>query len=287
MRVLYSAGGGIGNVVMATPAVAALADVGFEVTLHLDAEAAPAAELLTGWAALRALVTGEPPHSRDFDVAVRSVWSGAKRLHERELSAPRTDLARVHEAEANLVPARRLGYTGPMPPAHVECDTSAVALEPGTYWALAPGCNTDPFWERKRWGGWDALAARLEGLSVFLGARGERRGWMEAERRLCLAGRTSLREAAGWIACARAFVGIDNGLAHVAAALGAPAVVLFGATSETKNRPLGPRVRVLSLELPCRPCQMTPRWNECRNWRCMDIPVEAVAAAAREAARTG
>jgi heptosyltransferase-2 len=94
-----------------------------------------------------------------------------------------------------------------------------------------------------------------------------------------LTGRTTLAEAAELIAGARAVIAIDNGLAHVAAALGVPTVVLFGATSETKNRPLGPRVRLMTRPLPCRPCQMTPRWDACRRWRCMGFSVDEVAAA--------
>ena len=99
--------------------------------------------------------------------------------------------------------------------------------------------------------------------------------------RIDLCGKTSLREAAGIIARSRGFVGIDTGLAHIAAAVGAPTLVLFGATSEIKNRPLGPRVRVITLDLDCRPCQMAPRWDECTEWRCMGFSPEKVAEAAR------
>ena len=99
--------------------------------------------------------------------------------------------------------------------------------------------------------------------------------------RIDLCGKTTLREAAGLIARARGFVGIDTGLAHIAAAAGTPTLVLFGATSEIKNRPRGPRVKVLTRDLDCRPCQMTPRWDECTLWRCMGFDPGEVA---REAA---
>jgi heptosyltransferase-1 len=40
----------------------------------------------------------------------------------------------------------------------------------------------------------------------------------------------SLTEIAGWIAHARACVGVDTGLAHLAAALGTPQITLYGPT---------------------------------------------------------
>lgn len=287
MRALYVAGGGVGNVVMATPAMAAMAEMGYRVSVLLDPGSAATRGLLEGWSALEEVLS-VPPRPEDFDVVVRSVWAETRIQHPRVVSAPKGAFARgMHESEVDLLPVRLLGYVGAFPPTHVECETSAVTLEPGTYWAFAPGCNPNPFWERKRWKGWEGLARALGGLAVFLGTAQEAQPWMGLEGRLCLAGRTSLREAAGWLACSKAFVAIDNGLAHVGTAAGASGVVLFGATSVAKNRPLGPRVAVLSLGLPCAPCQMTPRWDECRDWRCMDFSVEQVASDARRAARFG
>jgi ADP-heptose:LPS heptosyltransferase len=283
VRVVYSTAGGIGNVVMATPAVAALADLGFEVTVVLPPELAQVAQLFWGWNAVRTCLVGRPPRPDGFDLAIHSHWSRARGIHPRELSPGAPDLTCLHEAEANMSPVRELGHVGPTPPAHVECDGNAFGLDPGTYWALAPGCKSERFWLRKRWGGYEALAGLLPGVSVLLGAREESREWMSrCQTRIDLCGKTTLREAAGVIAGSLGFVGIDTGLAHVAAAVGTPTVVLFGATSEVKNRPLGPRVRVLTREVDCRPCQMTRRWETCTRWRCMGFDPEEVAEAARD-----
>ena len=282
MRVLYSTAGGIGNAVMATPAISALAEIGLEVTVLLPPELAGVSGLLSGWRAVKSCVIGRPPSPRGFDLAVHSCWSRGRGIHPEELTPGAPDLRSMHESEANMIPVRELGHSGPTPPAHVESDSSQGPLEPGSYWALAPGCKTDRFWLRKRWGGFDRLAEILPGLSFFLGAREESGEWMSrSRRRVDLCGKTSLREAADVIARSRGFVGIDNGLAHVAAALGASTLVLFGATSEVKNRPLGPRVRVMTRDLDCRPCQMTPAWDECLKWRCMGFGAEEVAREAR------
>jgi hypothetical protein len=320
--VLCCVGGGIGNVVMATPALAALARLGFEVSVYLQPEAEPAAELLRGWDALRDVIVGPPPAPERFDFALHTVWSRRRGIHPDERSPGRVDLRNMHEAEANMVPVRALGYAGPLPPAYVETApprqhllpprtpraprtataegggtaTTAGAKRPAVLgvlggecrcWVLAPGCNPDPFWERKRWGGWRELAERMGGIVVYLGTARDSRPWMSARGAVDLTGRTTLAEAAALIAGARAVVAIDNGLAHIAAALGVPTVVLFGATSETKNRPLGPRVRLMTRPLPCRPCQMTPRWDACSEWRCMGFAVDEVARALRSLGEGG
>ncbi|MHC4505928.1 MAG: hypothetical protein ACYTFI_21750, partial [Planctomycetota bacterium] len=117
---LLAAGGGIGNVVMATPAAAALAQLGSEVTMYLQPEAEPAAELLRGWDALEEVATGPPPAPDRFDLAMHTVWSRRRGIHPDERSPGRVDLRTMHEAEANVIPVRALGYAGPLPPAHVE-----------------------------------------------------------------------------------------------------------------------------------------------------------------------
>jgi len=68
----------------------------------------------------------------------------------------------------------------------------------------------------------------------------------------------------------RAVVANDSGPAHMAAAVGVPTLVLFGATRRTKNRPLGRSVHVIEAGRACSPCQYTPAWNTCRRFRCME-----------------
>jgi heptosyltransferase-1 len=93
-------------------------------------------------------------------------------------------------------------------------------------------------WPSKRWpaGHWRALARSCtdRGLRVVLpwGSDAER-----ADAQFiadCCEGlvlpRMGLTELAGWLAQARACVGVDTGLAHLAAALGTPQVTLYGPT---------------------------------------------------------
>lgn len=57
-----------------------------------------------------------------------------------------------------------------------------------------------------------------------------------------------LYELARWLASARCYVGNDSGITHLAAAVGAPVVALFGATNPRVWAPRGPRVRVVAAE---------------------------------------
>ena len=69
-----------------------------------------------------------------------------------------------------------------------------------------------------------------------------------------LAGSTTLGELFALLEKARVVLANDSGAPHVAAALGAPVVVIFGSTSPTWTRPLGRSVRVVCEPVHCSPC---------------------------------
>jgi heptosyltransferase-2 len=100
-----------------------------------------------------------------------------------------------------------------------------------------------------------------------------------------------LRNAILALAAADVAVSNDSGLLHVAAALGTPAIGIFGPTSPSLWAPLNPLAAVIETpnELPCRPCHKPV----CRlgHHLCMgEIAVEQVLAATQaaiEAGRTG
>ena len=70
-----------------------------------------------------------------------------------------------------------------------------------------------------------------------------------------LCGNTTLKEAAAWMRGATAVLGNDSGLSHLAAACGAPALALYGATDPGGSTPWGPKSRSLRKEgIPCAPC---------------------------------
>jgi heptosyltransferase II len=95
-----------------------------------------------------------------------------------------------------------------------------------------------------------------------------------------------LRNAVLAFAAADAAVSNDSGLLHIAAALGTPAVGIFGPTSPWHWAPLNPVAAVIEPldQLPCRPCHKPV--CALGHHRCLrDITLTRVAAATRGALR--
>ena len=68
------------------------------------------------------------------------------------------------------------------------------------------------------------------------------------------AGRTDINQLCNILAGAQATVTHDSGIMHMANALGAPLIALYGPTDYTRTSPLGPASVVLRKELDCAPC---------------------------------
>ncbi|WP_111655877.1 lipopolysaccharide heptosyltransferase I [Isoalcanivorax indicus] len=69
------------------------------------------------------------------------------------------------------------------------------------------------------------------------------------------AARRSLTDVAGTLAAARAVVGPDTGLTHLAAALDTPVIGLFGPTPLERVGLNGPHATNFASDLPCAPCR--------------------------------
>ncbi|MBF0190006.1 MAG: lipopolysaccharide heptosyltransferase II [Magnetococcales bacterium] len=131
----------------------------------------------------------------------------------------------------------------------------------GPLLALCPGAEYGP---AKRWPArhFAALAqTRLrEGWRVVVLGSGKEQTLGEeilsglGPRALNLAGKIPLEQAVDLLALAEAVVTNDSGLMHVAAALDRPGVAIFGSSDPGHTPPLGGRLRIVSLGLPCAPC---------------------------------
>jgi len=164
-----------------------------------------------------------------------------------------------------------------------------LATERRAVVAFAPGAVGPS----KRWpsGHYAELARRLtaEGSTVWvIGGPAEK----ELAAEIGAADQTRIRDLTGpdlrnailALAAADVAVSNDSGLLHVAAALGTPAIGIFGPTSPWHWAPLNPIAAVIETrnELACRPCHQPV----CRlgHHRCMrDISVDRVAIATRQA----
>jgi heptosyltransferase-3 len=159
-----------------------------------------------------------------------------------------------------------------------------VVLHPGSGWPLKN-------WPARRWRALAAeLARRTRSRPVVAGTAAERtlvREVVDGTPAIDLAGRLSLGALAAVHRRARLVVTTDSGALHLAAAVGAPVVGLFGPGDPFRFAPLAApdRVRVVRGGLPCSPCGTLehPPCGAARNPACVTaIGVEHVLQAAGE-----
>jgi len=215
------------------------------------------------------------------------------RLLTRAVPRPRTGL---HQADYYLALVEALGIAPAARYAHVQVPAAALEartdlLEGGgltpdaPYVALAPGAA---YGKAKQWPPerFAELVARIHAefgwRAVLVGTRSDarvcagiaedvHRRHPEAPAPLDLSGRTDLPALAAVLASARAVVANDSGAMHLAGAVGAPVVAVFGSTNEQQTTPLtaapaAPSPRVITHPVWCRPCML----RECPiDHRCM------------------
>lgn len=170
--------------------------------------------------------------------------------------APRIVLSGAETAEAD---ARLAGLFG----------RTVLSGEPSRPVALHPYATH----ALKAWpeGHWRRLAALLdkEGLpwvSIGVGTP------LFSGRKEDLTGTTSLRQSCALLSRCRALVTGDSGPMHLATAVGAPVIALFGPTTkEWGFYPSGPFDSVLELPLPCRPCSLHGKRPCPRNGECLAL----------------
>ncbi len=272
---LILAGEGYGNIIMATPLMSAVAQLGYETHVLVQANWPDAAGLLHGWPMLGGVYTQwAEAEGMKWDVAVETVWNrSGHRARASDHVIPRyQDLRDTHEADANMTAAIKLGWLGITPAPHCEYGQKPANLPRTAYVAVCPGWGGHPprrtsEWRRKAWPRWQEFCAQSHLPIVALGSKVEADEWPVA----CQThfGTLNIRDAAAVLKDAKFVVAVDNGLAHIAGALGVRTVVLFGATSTAKNRPQGCDVRIVDAPVDCRPCQMTERWHSCKRHFCM------------------
>jgi ADP-heptose:LPS heptosyltransferase len=190
-------------------------------------------------------------------------WFLTHAAHDRGLGAR-------HEAEYWLDVVSLLGAHGPLrleapvseddraAAARLLTDSGAdagklLAIHPGTGW-YGPGRR----WPADRFARAATMILEVEPMScVILGTTGEAQEAAEVSRLLGsravnLVGRTSLGELGAVLERSAVLLANDGGVAHLAAAVGTPAITVFGPSNDRAWRPL--MGRVVALDLACRPC---------------------------------
>ncbi len=226
-----------------------------------------------------------------------SAREGAAALaYGRRLAVPR-DLHAVDRLRRLFAAA--LGYPCPdLPPRFGIAGPPGPAADAGG----APRCVLlhGTTWESKQWPVpfWRQVARQAggAGFDVVVPWGGEeervRAGQIATESPARVLEPTTLEAMIRELAGASLVIGVDSGLAHLAAALDVPTLTLYGSTSSALTGCRGTRARNLQASFPCAPClrrecgyagPVQIRQGETVSPACYaDLPPERVWQAARE-----
>jgi predicted O-methyltransferase YrrM len=296
-RALYLLANGLGNNLLCVPAMKALAALSGEPIdiwdsgMHVKA----AKELLTAQPWVNTVLDAQPDY-RQYRYIVGSYWATPQiaALDGCTITAAEQAHRTRHEVECNVEAVRRAGFKGLTPSARLEVPEQVVltpemdAVQSSEYVAVCVESAIRKQQAKKCYPHWTDICSRLKAAGVrlvFLGNDGRGEPWMTGLG-VNLVGKTTLLQAAQILRGARLSIGIDNALAHLAAAVGTPTLILFGPTSARKNAPWADNVHIIHSEFACSPCYETSRESRCSNepdglMPCMRaIPAESVAAKA-------
>jgi len=223
----------------------------------------------------------------------RHGWAGAREgswlAYNHRIPIPTLE---VHAVDRYLWVGELLGFDKEPPvfnlPVCLEAEARiaghlAAHAQPGRPLAiLAPGT----MWETKHWTpeGFAGVARKLAEkgfIPILIGSKGERglnRAIQEqAPGTTDFTGQTSLADVVALMRRAAVVVTNDSGAMHIAAALGKPAISIFGPTNPVQVGPYGQPGSVVRLDLGCSPCNYR-RLAQCPNGHaCMrDLTVELV-----------
>lgn len=163
---------------------------------------------------------------------------------------------------------------------------AVIGVSPGAAYGSAKRWLPDRFAEAA-----SAVARDMDAAVAVFGSKDERELASEVAalisargiRARNFAGETSLAQFIEMAAACQAFLTNDSGAMHIASAVGAPTVAIFGATDHIATGPTGPHARVIRQPVECSPCLL----RECPiDHRCMTaVSAARVAEAALELAR--
>ena len=294
---------GLGNFIMYTPAIQALAelyDAKIDIVLDdswQDTRREGVIEFCTQWPLVNEIISFQ----KGFDQKKYKLLFYSRHGENSEAFNYFRDhstmkpkhinwrAAKLHEIEFYMDEVRDLGYKGKTPDQYIAPGGGAG------YWkqtvnsypsALNIGISNGFFggstwqWERKGWPYFKELIELLFAyydtrFQVFLFGKGAReKEWArtlgERKNLYTLIDNLTLGGTISVIKYMDLFITTDTGLMHIADALQIPSIALFGPTLISKNGPRNKEVKILRSPLPCAPCQGSPHFTLCKEWRCMN-----------------
>lgn len=260
MNVLMVLGGGIGNIIQATPAIKTIASEGHRVDLCLHCNSSQDIKDIFNIEAVTSIYVNKSP-SLIYDWQLNGPFTPGKQYQAKNKYRTKVHYAQ-HIPEANVYYdlAQHIGIKTKMLNAEVCIEKSRLVPKHLDTVAIYPGSKFN--WAMKRWDKYDELANKFEHVAIVgtkqdIHSHGNptwiKKPWSWDKKVEFVSG--SLKEMAYFLSKCKMFIGNDGGLSHIAAATGIPTFVLFGPSSYIKNKPFAKNAHVIAIDLPCRPCQ--------------------------------
>ena len=278
---------GIGNFIMMTPALRALAsmDPCGKIDMCIpsdwtDSRAIAVRDILQRWDIINQVVAfpaEQFPHNYEQWFHVSHTEGGKAHSHFMSKGKPLWHLQRwgeTHEIDYYMDHVRQLGYNGFCPDQFIPTAEGPILSSPAKMIGLGNGAFASKMWDKKRWPHFNQLALTLKryfGCTiVLLGAGKELQEVDKAYVDHNYVGQLTITETAKAISQLDLYITTDSGNMHIADALGIPVIALFGATYLSKNRPVSKQAVIVRAGYPCQPCQGKESFNSCQDYRCMN-----------------
>lgn len=294
---------GIGNFIMMTPAIQAVAslhnahvDVVLDKT-WTDSRRQSVVDFCYHWPLINSIIEFDETFNVNSYKALFYAFHGEESVSHKyfvnnaKIPSDHTNWRadRLHEVDYYMNMAYNMGYRGNVPPIHIATGRSnkfVHAVNDSEYFRIGI-CNgffggSRWQWERKGWPYFQELITLLRryfnGKSkVFLIGKSEHeQQWAETicdsqdDNVVNFVGKLDLADTANLIKYMDLFISTDTGLMHIADGLNIPLIAIFGATLISKNGPYNKEHRIVRSSLPCVPCQLAPQFSICKEWRCME-----------------
>lgn len=279
------AGTGIGNMIQATPAIKAISTM-YDTDLLLALNYRESISLFKDLPGPKKIFSlYEDYYLREIDLSKYDKLICLK--HEPFVTDYRLDyykkqpnfstieysrIGKKNDLLINMEAAQALGYNLELPDTYVHAEKSDLKYN----YVFCPGCSGEPsHFKNKKWKGWYELANMLfpEKIAI-IGTLQDYPPTSEIKNLDNIhdyRGFLTLQESVNLINSSENIISIDNGLAHVAAALNKKVFILFGPTSVRKCIPWGDNVFVINKQISCSPCQGTNVFLICNTPVCMNI----------------
>lgn len=297
-RVLILKSYGIGNLINMTPTVIKFHELCPDCIIDFFGESM-AKEMFQGWDILNNIYSFpeeiEQLKANDYDfilAGIHDLMTIANILpNVRLIKAPNDMLSYASEIEVNMQILKPFGWDGRDMPHTYISQPEEAKKKIGEEFAskklisVCAGYRKDAaIWAIKNWGykNYAELIAGLlkkhEDYNVCILGQGDDAKileYIQDPRVINCVDKYTITESAQIIKLSDFIVCNDTGLAHVASALDVKSYVIFGPTSQSKNKPQN-KSELISRNLSCQPCQHTWQWGKCVMPDCLNIPADQV-----------